>query len=67
MENKMKFILKLKQFLKEVRMEMKRVNWLTRKDVFRYTLMVVVFSLAVAAYLGAIDFVVQWIIAKYIV
>ncbi|OGZ58651.1 MAG: preprotein translocase subunit SecE [Candidatus Spechtbacteria bacterium RIFCSPHIGHO2_02_FULL_43_15b] len=63
----MKFILKLKQFLKEVRMEMKRVNWLTRKDVFRYTLMVVVFSLAVAAYLGAIDFVVQWIIAKYIV
>jgi len=48
-------------------MEMKRVNWLTRKDVFRYTLMVVVFSLAVAAYLGAIDFVVQWIIAKYIV
>lgn len=63
----MKFLEKIKQFLKEVQIEMKRVNWLTRNDVLRYTIMVIIFSLVVAAYLGAVDFVVQWIIGKYVV
>lgn len=63
----MNFINRVQQFLKEVQIEMKRVNWLTRNDVLRYTIMVIAFSLVVAAYLGAVDFVVQWIIGKYVV
>ena len=48
-------------------MEIRRINWLSRSDVFRYTIMVVFFSLIAALYLGAVDFVVQWVIGKYVV
>lgn len=59
-----KFLTKLISFLKEVRLEAKRVNWLTRQEVLRYTVVVVIFALAVSIYLGALDFVLQYILAK---
>jgi len=42
-------------FLKEVRLEMKKVNWPTRETTIKYTLIVVGISVAVAAYLGGLD------------
>jgi preprotein translocase subunit SecE len=59
-----KFLTKLISFLKEVRLEMKKVNWLTRREVFRHTVVVVIFALAVSIYLGALDFVFQYILGK---
>jgi preprotein translocase subunit SecE len=44
-------------FLKEVKIEMKKVNWPTRTETFRYTLIIVGTSLVVAAFLGGLDFV----------
>jgi len=44
-------------FLKEVRLELKKVNWPTREEALRYTLIVIGVSLAVAAFLGALDFI----------
>jgi len=44
-------------FLKEVRLELKKVNWPTREEAMRYTLIVIGVSLAVAAFLGALDFI----------
>jgi preprotein translocase subunit SecE len=48
----------IKQFLKEVKQEVKKVTWPTKVETFKYSLMVVVASLLVAFYLGGIDFVV---------
>ena len=60
----MNFISKLISFLKEVRLEMKKVNWLTRQEVLRHTIIVIVFSLSVAIYLGALDIIFQFILSK---
>jgi preprotein translocase subunit SecE len=48
---------KIKTFFESSRRELKRVNWPTRKETVRYTLFVVGFSLAVAAFLGLLDFI----------
>ena len=60
----MKFVFKLISFLKEVRLEMKKVNWLTRQEVLRYTIIVIIFALVVAIYLGTLDVVFQWFLAR---
>ena len=44
-------------FLKEVKMEVKKVNWPTRKETIRYTLIVVAVSTVAAIYLGAVEFI----------
>jgi preprotein translocase subunit SecE len=44
------------QFFRDVRAEMAKVIWPTRRDAIRYTITVIVFSLVMAAILGAADF-----------
>ena len=46
----------------EVRQETKKVNWPTRKEAFKYTLIVVGVSIAVAAFLGGLDYFLRIII-----
>jgi len=55
---------KITTFLKEVRLEMKKVNWPTRQETFRYTLIVIGISLAIAFYLGFFDFIFTKILNK---
>ncbi len=50
------------KFLKEARQEFKRVNWPTRKETTRYTLFVIGISVAVALYLGLLDYIFTSII-----
>jgi preprotein translocase subunit SecE len=52
-------------FLKEVRLEMKKVNWPTRKETVKYTLIVIGVSVGVAAFLGGLDFVFTMILDKF--
>lgn len=47
---------KIIQFFRDVKAEIGKVVWPSRQDSIRYTLMVIVFSLVVAAILGAADF-----------
>lgn len=47
---------KIIQFLKDVRVELAKVVWPTRREAIRATLVVILFSLFVAAFLGAVDF-----------
>ncbi len=54
-------------FLKEVRVELKRVTWPTKKEAIRYTLVVIGFSLVVAAFLGGLDFLFSWLLDKFII
>ena len=44
-------------FLKEVRAELKKVNWPSRAQVTRLTLIVVGVSVVIAAFIGSLDFI----------
>jgi len=57
---------KLIVFLKEVRLEIKKVNWPTRKETIRYTLIVVGVSIAVAAFLGSLDYFFSILLNKFV-
>lgn len=53
-------------FFKEVRLEMKRVNWPTREETLKLTLIVIIFSIAVAIYLGGLDFIFSVLLNKFV-
>lgn len=61
------FPAKIIAFLKEVRVELKRVTWPSRQETIRHTLIVIGFSLAVAAFLGGLDFLFTWIMEKFVI
>ncbi len=58
---------KTQTFFKEAYVELRKVNWLTRGEVLRYTLIVLAVTIIVAAFLGGLDFVFSSLIKKYIV
>lgn len=43
------------QYLKDTQTELKHVSWPTRRQAIIFTVIVVVISIATAAYLGALD------------
>lgn len=47
---------KVGQFLREAKMELKKVKWPTRKELLASTAVVIVLTLFVAFYLGLVDF-----------
>lgn len=51
---------KLINYIKASIEEMKKVTWPTKKETYDYTLLVIGISLAVAAFLGALDYVFNW-------
>ena len=63
----MRVLRKIITFLKEVKVELKKVNWPTRKQTIKYTLIVIGVSLAVAIFLGGLDFLFTWLISEFII
>jgi len=57
---------KIVSFLKEVKLEMKKVNWPTRKETIKYTLIIILVSIVVAVFLGGLDFIFTTILNKFI-
>lgn len=57
---------KISNFLKEVKLEMKKVNWPSRQDTLRYTLIVIGVSAAVAMFLGSLDFIFTTLLNKFV-
>lgn len=53
-------------FLKEVRLEIKKVDWPTRQETIRYTIIVIGVCVAVALFLGGIDFLFTTILNRLI-
>lgn len=49
-------------FLKEVKLEAKKIVWAQRKQVLMTTLMVILLSLFIGAYLGLLDLIYNFII-----
>jgi len=60
------FAQKIVTFFQEVKMEMKKVNWPTKKETIRYTLIVIAISIAVAIYLGGLDFIFTTILNRFV-
>lgn len=48
--------MKLSNYIAETREEMKHVSWPTRNQTFMFTILVILISIAVAAYLGFFDY-----------
>ena len=63
----MNIIQKIKMFFKEVLVEMKRVSWLSQKDVIRYTFIVLGITIGVAAFLGGLDFIFSSLVKRIII
>jgi len=57
---------KVINFLKDVKIELSKVSWPTREQTIQYTLVVLGLSLAVALFLGGVDFVLQFGLNRFI-
>lgn len=53
-------------FLKESRIELKKVTWPTRQETVRYTGTVILISAALAIFLGLLDYIFEFIIKKFL-
>lgn len=57
---------KITNYLKEVRVELKKVNLPTKQETIKYTLIVIGLSFAVAIFLGGFDFLFTWLISRFL-
>ncbi|MDO8564918.1 MAG: preprotein translocase subunit SecE [bacterium] len=49
--------MKLGEYIKETRAELKHVSWPTRRQSFWFTVVVIVISIVTSLYLGAFDYI----------
>jgi preprotein translocase subunit SecE len=54
-------------YLKEVRIELGKVNWPTREQTVKYTLAVITLSLFFALFFAALDYVFTRIINTFVI
>lgn len=57
---------KIIQFLKEAKEELIKVNWPTKEQTINYTLIVIGISLAVAIFLGSLDYFFEFLLKTFI-
>lgn len=53
-------------YFRDVRSEMKHVSWPSRRTTILYTIIVIAVSLALAVYLGLLDYIFRFIITEII-
>ena len=54
------------QFFKEAKAELMKVNWPTKQQTINYTLLVIGISIAVAIFLGGLDYFFGYILKIFI-
>jgi len=59
-------IKKIKEYIKDVISEMKKVSWVKPKELWTTTLVVIVFSAILAGFIGLWDFVFSRLLALII-
>ena len=57
---------KLITYLKNVRVELGKVNWPTQEQTTRYTLLVIGVCLAVAVFLGGLDYLFSFLLNRFV-
>jgi preprotein translocase subunit SecE len=63
----MNFFQRALNFLRESKTELKKVKWPTLRETLQYTLVVIIISLVVAAYLGGLDYIFSFLLRKFII
>lgn len=54
-------------FIKEAKAELYKVNWPSKKQATRYTLLVIGVSIATAIFLGGLDYIFGIIIKNFLI
>lgn len=62
----MNILNKLTNYLKEVKVEIKKVNMPTKQETIKYTLIVIGLSLIIAIFLGGLDLVFTFLVSKFL-
>jgi len=62
----MNILNKITNYLKEVKVEIKKVNMPTRQETIKYTLIVIGLSFVVAVFLGGLDFLFTFLVSKFL-
>ncbi len=57
---------KMINFFREARVELSRVNWPSRKELVRYTVLVILISIVMAAFLGGLDLIFSYLVETYL-
>ena len=57
---------KIKKFFEETRLEFRHVNWPTRQEAARLTMVVMVLSLCLALFLGAFDYLFSYLLRMFL-
>ena len=63
-EKATKLVLDLRNFLRDVVEEVKKITWPTRDDLRKMTMVIVAFVLVVALVIGAMDVVLQFLLVR---
>lgn len=59
--------MKIINYIKETKGELKHVSWSTRRQAIVYTTIVILISLGVALFLGFFDFVFTQVLEKFVI
>ncbi|PIU09033.1 MAG: preprotein translocase subunit SecE [Candidatus Moranbacteria bacterium CG_4_8_14_3_um_filter_34_16] len=57
---------KIIQFLKDAKAELWKVNWPTKEQTINYTLLVIGISIAVAIFLGSLDWFFEYLLKTFV-
>ena len=57
---------RLSEYLKDTKGEMKHVSWPSKRQAILFTVVIIVFSFVVAAFLGAFDLLFAYILKLFI-
>jgi preprotein translocase subunit SecE len=64
MNNKERWYKRLSNFLKEVRVEVKKVTWPSKNEVYSTTIIVILATFFFGFYLYFMDVILSWLLAR---
>ncbi|MDO8516126.1 MAG: preprotein translocase subunit SecE [bacterium] len=63
----MSIFAKIVLFISEARQELRHVNWPTRKEATKLTIVVIGLSLALSLFLGAFDYLFSYLLKAFVI
>jgi preprotein translocase subunit SecE len=65
--NRINMFSRLKSYIKESYLEFRRVNWPSRQETIRLTLVVILLSVGIAIFLGILDLGFTYLLNKFLI
>ena len=57
---------RIANFLRDSRIELKKVTWPTRQETIRYTTTVIIISIVLALFLGGLDYIFRFVLNTFL-